>query len=361
MSNGNVTYQSYANIPYMNVLPCITTNFGGDLQVATIPDSISAPIGVHLNGLAQQALTPPLGQLFPNVQIPSQDSINNYVNALYAPIANNLASSNINSNLLSIKITRDKLNSMLLNNKDNKEEIEALLDRLKKAEEELVELTTKSELSPVEALKESNRIGDDIRKILNDSNNIGKVKNDNDNNEDNVDNVNNNGNGTDNEENVDETDNNSNGTVQGKKGYSDDALDVADEFYDATYSSSIGTDNDKFNAVCEYLDKDNIIDVMLAWEDSHSTEKNESFMTAFMYDADRSQKIKYGKHIRNVLFKKAKELGITNECREDFAKIDKEMNSWIYVNNDVAQNYDNIIKKIAEKEGRTYNTENFKY
>ena len=73
---------------------------------------------------------------------------------------------------------------------------------------------------------------------------------------------------------------------------------------------------------------------MLAWEDSHSAEENESFMTAFMFDADRSQKIKYGKHIRNVLFKKAKELGISNECREDFAKIDKEMNSWIYVDND---------------------------
>ena len=100
---------------------------------------------------------------------------------------------------------------------------------------------------------------------------------------------------------------------------------------------------------------------MLAWEDSHSAEENESFMTAFMFDADRSQKIKYGKHIRNVLFKKAKELGISNECREDFAKIDKEMNSWIYVDNDVAKNYDNIIKKIAEKEGRTYNTEKFKY
>ncbi len=359
MSYGNVTYQSYANIPFMNLLPCITTNFGGDIQVATIPDYASAPIGVQLNGLAQQALTPPLASLDPNIQVPSQDSINNYVNALLAPIANNIASSNINSNLTNIKMTRDKLNAMLLDdkNKDHKDEINSLLDRLKKAEEELVELTTKTELSAAEALKESNRIGDEIRNIINDANNIGKAKTNKADDENQVDE----NEQVDNNEETDNEEVNENNETQGKKGYSDEALDIADEFYDATYGSSIGTDNDKFNAVCEYLNKDNIIDVMLAWEDSHSAEENESFMTAFMFDADRSQKIKYGKHIRNVLFKKAKELGISNECREDFAKIDKEMNSWIYVDNDVAKNYDNIIKKIAEKEGRTYNTEKFKY
>ena len=225
MSYGNVTYQSYANIPFMNVLPCITTNFGGDLQVATIPDYASAPIGIQLNGLAQQALTPPLAGL-PNVQVPSQDQVNNYVNALFAPIANNIASSNINSNLANIKMTRDKLNAMLLDdkNKDHKDEINSLLDRLKKAEEELVELTTKTELSAAEALKESNRIGDEIRNIINDANNIGKAKTNKADDENQVDE----NEQVDNNEETDNEEVNENNETQGKKGYSDEALDIAD-------------------------------------------------------------------------------------------------------------------------------------
>ena len=58
---------------------------------------------------------------------------------------------------------------------------------------------------------------------------------------------------------------------------------------------------------------------------------------------------------------KAVALGIYDKCREDFAAIDKEMNSWFYISNDVAKNYDNIIKEIANKEGKPYALKDFKY
>lgn len=381
MSYGNVTYQSYANIPFMNALPCITTNFGGDIQVATIPDYASAPIGVELNGLAQQALTPPLASLGPNIQVPSQDSINNYVNALYAPIANNIASGNINCNLQNINITRNKLNAMLLDEKykDNKEEIEALLERLKKAEEELVELTTKTELSATEALKESNRIGDEIRNIINDANNIGKPKDDkkadkkDDKDKDKVDGKDNTDDTdkTDDEEKVDETENS-----QGKKEvkYSPQVKTAIETFYAATYCA--GTDDPAMEEVVGSITSDNVMDYMTAWNKYHSSEKGESFMEAFMSDANEGfwgtvlggfginklfgygatsdQKVNGCRQVAYALREKAEELGIYDECKADFAKIDKELGSWLWIDDDIYKNFDNIIKKIANKMGPGY-------
>ena len=381
MSYGNVTYQSYANIPFMNALPCITTNFGGDIQVATIPDYASAPIGVELNGLAQQALTPPLASLGPNIQVPSQDSINNYVNALYAPIANNIASGNINCNLQNINITRNKLNAMLLDEKykDNKEEIEALLERLKKAEEELVELTTKTELSATEALKESNRIGDEIRNIINDANNICKPKDDkkadkkDDKDKDKVDGKDNTDDTdkTDDEEKVDETENS-----QGKKEvkYSPQVKTAIETFYAATYCA--GTDDPAMEEVVGSITSDNVMDYMTAWNKYHSGEKGESFMEAFMSDANEGfwgtvlggfginklfgygatsdQKVNGCRQVAYALREKAEELGIYDECKADFAKIDKELGSWLWIDDDIYKNFDNIIKKIANKMGPGY-------
>ena len=381
MSYGNVTYQSYANIPFMNALPCITTNFGGDIQVATIPDYASAPIGVELNGLAQQALTPPLASLGPNIQVPSQDSINNYVNALYAPIANNIASGNINCNLQNINITRNKLNAMLLDEKykDNKEEIEALLERLKKAEEELVELTTKTELSATEALKESNRIGDEIRNIINDANNIGKPKDDkkadkkDDKDKDKVDGKDNTDDTdkTDDEEKVDETENS-----QGKKEvkYSPQVKTAIETFYAATYCA--GTDDPAMEEVVGSITSDNVMDYMTAWNKYHSGQKGESFMEAFMSDANEGfwgtvlggfginklfgygatsdQKVNGCRQVAYALREKAEELGIYDECKADFAKIDKELGSWLWIDDDIYKNFDNIIKKIANKMGPGY-------
>ena len=381
MSYGNVTYQSYANIPFMNALPCITTNFGGDIQVATIPDYASAPIGVELNGLAQQALTPPLASLGPNIQVPSQDSINNYVNALYAPIANNIASGNINCNMQNINIRRNKLSAMLLDDKykDHKEEIEAFLERLKKAEEELVELTTKTELSATEALKESNRIGDEIRNIINDANNIGKPKDDkkadkkDDKDKDKVDGKDNTDDTdkTDDEEKVDETENS-----QGKKEvkYSPQVKTAIETFYAATYCA--GTDDPAMEEVVGSITSDNVMDYMTAWNKYHSGEKGESFMEAFMSDANEGfwgtvlggfginklfgygatsdQKVNGCRQVAYALREKAEELGIYDECKADFAKIDKELGSWLWIDDDIYKNFDNIIKKIANKMGPGY-------
>ena len=245
---------------------------------------------------------------------------------------------------------------------------------MKKAEEELVELTTKTELSATEALKESNRIGDEIRNIINDANNIGKPKDDkkadkkDDKDKDKVDGKDNTDDTdkTDDEEKVDETENS-----QGKKEvkYSPQVKTAIETFYAATYCA--GTDDPAMEEVVGSITSDNVMDYMTAWNKYHSGEKGESFMEAFMSDANEGfwgtvlggfginklfgygatsdQKVNGCRQVAYALREKAEELGIYDECKADFAKIDKELGSWLWIDDDIYKNFDNIIKKIANK------------
>ena len=360
-----VTNTSYANIPFWNILPMGITNYGGDTQIFTVPDFLGGQIGMYLNPAAQTQM---YSGFYPglNLQQPTinQDAVNNLANAMLYPVLNRMTSATIDACLNNIAITTKKLNEMLQNEDTKKyaDEINALLDRLKEQEEKLKELTESTDLDPKTANTKANEIEKELRNIVSDANKIGKTdKKDEKDVEEKKE--------TENEEEIDEqkkvdekkdtkeTDevNDSDNSNGAKDKFSANIVSLVDRFYDATYRT--GTDNDEFNAVCESIGKDNVLDVMLAWKKYHGAEKGESFMTAFMWDADRSQKVKYGKQIARALREKATELGIYDKCRDDFAAIDKEMGSWFYVSNNVAQNYDNIIQKIAEKEGKSYNSE----
>ena len=128
------------------------------------------------------------------------------------------------------------------------------------------------------------------------------------------------------------------------------------KFYDATYGGW-STDNDAFNAVCDGINKDTVMPLMVSWNANKSKEKGESFMDAFLWDADRDQKIKYGKQISTALRQKAMELGIAQDpaLQEAFSKIDHEMNSLFWVDNDKAsEGYNKAIEIIAKKMGGEY-------
>jgi hypothetical protein len=75
-----------------------------------------------------------------------------------------------------------------------------------------------------------------------------------------------------------------------------------------------------------------------------------------MWDADSGffcaggQKVKYGRHIARALRARAIESGVFNECKDDLQAINKEMDSTLYVSNDVYANYDNVAAIIAAKD-----------
>lgn len=126
------------------------------------------------------------------------------------------------------------------------------------------------------------------------------------------------------------------------------SLDLVDKFYDATYCW--GTKDEQMEEVLGSINSSNVMDVMKSWNLVHSTEKGESFMEAFMWDATKGQKEKYGKQIELALRDRAIAAGVFEECREDFAVIDNELRSWFFISNDITKNFDKIIKKIAEAE-----------
>ena len=95
------------------------------------------------------------------------------------------------------------------------------------------------------------------------------------------------------------------------------------------------------------------MDVMLAWNKYHSATNDESFMEAFMYDADGDQKVEYGKKIYRLLREKADEYGVYDELKDDFKEIIDELDDFS-IDNTIYEKYDNIIAKIAEKMGSKY-------
>ena len=80
-------------------------------------------------------------------------------------------------------------------------------------------------------------------------------------------------------------------------------------------------------------------------------------MEAFMADAGINQKRDYGRLIQRALRDKATELGMDLTHDKDYKAICKEMNSWFWIDNGVADNYNALIKRIAEKEGKKYEYE----
>jgi len=370
----------------MGVLPCGMANFGGDRQVYTIDPELfeGSRVSLWFNPIAQNMFrtnyAPDYGLgLGGSTGVPSQGEVDDYFNTqLGDPYINKKLSARIDNCERNIAIMKTRLKGQLENKElsdDDKTAINKALEDLEAAEEKIKNLKKSAEeTSQDDAKAEVAEIEQTIADVQKATKNIGRTSSgDDDSSVDKTDKSKK----SKKSEKADETDktdktkkNEKSKEKQGgsKTSYSDEAFDLVEKFYNATYCA--GTNDPDFEFVCENIREDNVLDVMLAWKDLHSAEKNESFMTTFMRDADSGflgigmdsgQKVKYGKLIKLALMKKARELDIMDNCRADFAEIDKEMGSWVAVDNDVAKNYDNIIKKIAEKEGKEYDTSGFKY
>src|SRR5574344_461187 len=358
-----VTNNSIANIPYWGCLPMMYTNYGGDNQMCTIPSYAGYNLGYSFNPTAQQTW----GTVGASTaSMPTTPQINQEAVVRGAQeLLNQKSSQKINTTLSNISMTKSRMQAKL-NDKnttdDQKTQIQELLDKIKEEEDKLKDLAKSTDLDPQTAYQKSSEIESEVNDIVKNAINLlntGSTT----------------GSTTSTGSTGSTTSTTSTGstgststtstgstgsttsttsthTTQGVSDFDSSVNSAVDAFHDATYRN--GTDDDAFNAVCGAISKDNVMDVMLCWNKLHSTEKGESFMDAFMWDADSGQKTKYGKQIARALRDKAEELGVYDQCQQDFAAIDKEMGSWFYVSNDISKNYDNIIRIIAEKMGSPY-------
>jgi hypothetical protein len=128
-----------------------------------------------------------------------------------------------------------------------------------------------------------------------------------------------------------------------------------DNIIDKLYESmkGWGTDDKALEEELNKINKDNVVGLMYYWSLKHP---EESFMEMFMADADATQKKVYGTRIANAIEEAAKENGVDLTDDEDMKAIKNEMNSWLWINNSVADNYNNLVKKLLAKiDGVEYN------
>ena len=402
----HATNNTFANIPYYGCLPMMQTNFGGDLQLCTIEPYAGYNIGYNLNPVAQQtwggsifnpgAATCYAANPFSNgggsstpvssgIPTPGTQGFNDAVrrgaSQIVGNVLNTMTSQNLNRCLANIQQAKTALEAQLTNTNitdEQKKQVNDMLDKVKAQEEELKKIAESSDLDPKTAYEKVGEQEKALRQILVDTSKLIKDIN------------------APASSSTGETTTTSTGetTTAGEttttatsgtaaahsattpEGASTDETTSTDEsspeienpandvnvfswvqkFYDATYGGW-STDNDAFNAVCDGINKDTVMPLMISWNANKSKEKGESFMDAFLWDADRDQKIKYGKQISTALRQKAMELGIAQDpaLQEAFSKIDHEMNSLFWVDNDKAsEGYNKAIEIIAKKMGGEY-------
>ena len=255
--------------------------------------------------------------------------------AMAAQSLNQLASQEINTALQTIAGQKAKIQAQL-QAKDIKDEDKAKLEeQLKKLEEyenQINDLKT-SGMDPQSAYLKANELKVAVNNLI-----AGKPE----------------------EEKKDETvkkddkskkssDASSQSTKQGPKAEPANFTAWVDAFHDATFK--VGTDNEIFDACCEEITKDDVVERMIQWNQSYP---GESFMEVFMADADKDQKLKYGRQIQRALRDKAQELGIDISKDPDYQAITKELNSLLWIDNGVADNFNALIKKLAAKMGYQY-------
>lgn len=396
-----ISPQGMANFEYWNRLPMGISNYGGDTQVYTVQD-YSTPLFTVYNQQAMASLaTPMTGEcIIPQVQV-DPDLVDKLADAMWQPVIKDLAESNMGSIAGTIQSTKTRLNSLLQTqgiSDEDKRKVQALLERLDEQERKFRELQNSEGLTNDEVYDRSKEIERAMREITAETSqlNITPQRSNQSQSSENepqgagsqqsqemqeltqqlqqlqqqLENLQ--GQNTGNQQQAAEQ---SQGffvapeyaqgraeleekmqqEIDAQTGGVRSAAFMAQEFRDAiNYTNWLGiagTDDEKFNNICSQINKDNVMDLMLAYNRFQSSEDGESFMEAFMYDADGEQKPKYGKQIANALKEKAIEVGVYDECKDDFAIIYDELGDFS-IDNTIYENFDNIIEKIAVAMGQ---------
>lgn len=343
--NGNLTNASMAYLPYMPYNPFGITNFGGDIQIFPVNNYSQSQIGLAFNQVAQ-ASGWPMG-LFSGYQTSPQINMGAVIgqaSSMAAQSLNQLASQEINTALQTIAGQKAKIQAQL-QAKDLKDEdkakLEAQLKKLEEYEAQIKALTT-SGMDPQSAYLKANELKVAVNNLI-----AGKTEETTNQ-------------GTDNSSSPSSSSSSSSDSSNNDSGKTDPKTFIpwVDAMHDAIWGP--GTDDEVFEAGLEEISKDDVVERMIQWNMAYP---QESFMEAFMADADDgffgmfgvNQKRKYGQHILRALRDKALELGIDLTKDDNYKKCLKEMDSWLYIDNGVADNYNALIQRLAKKMGYKYN------
>ncbi len=342
--NGNLTNASMAYLPFMSYNPFGITNFGGDIQIFPVDNYQQSQIGLAFNQVAQ-ASGWPMGIFggYPMTPQINTQAVICQASAMAAQSLNQLASQEINTGMQTIAGQKAKIQAQLQAQDLKAEDKTKLEEQLKKLEEyeKQIEALKTSGMDPQSAYLKANELKVAVNDLI-----AGKPEE-----------TTTQGSQPSSSSSSPSSSSSSPSPSSSANGASSVSSSVipenfatwVDAFHDATFKP--GTDDEMFNACCDEISKDDVIERMIQWNQSYP---GESFMEVFMADANSDQKLKYGRLIQRALRDKAQELGIDLSKDADYQAITKELNSILYIDNGVADNFNALIKKLAAKMGYQY-------
>lgn len=169
---GHVTNASIANFPYINVLPMMMTNYGGDLQLTTIEPYAGYNTQILFNGPAQQSygvpgfvnspyMTADMGAIQASAGAMAQSNL--------AQIYSQYASQFINTGIATIDNAIKAYEAKIANADtpaDQKAIMEQAVKDLKAKKEELEKMKTATDMEPSDAYTKSKEIKEAIDKTI---------------------------------------------------------------------------------------------------------------------------------------------------------------------------------------------------
>lgn len=156
-----------ANLEFYRYLPMGISNYGGDIQVYNVQDYIYRPIQLCFNPLAQMQFNCNWGG-GGGISVPSINmDVDALAEAFLAPVMENLALGNVNSNNSTLATLETRLNSLLEAEgvtEDDKKELNKLLEKLKEQKTAMESLEDES-LTNKEIYTKSEDISTAIKEI----------------------------------------------------------------------------------------------------------------------------------------------------------------------------------------------------
>ena len=390
---GHVTNASIANFPYINVLPMMMTNYGGDLQLTTIEPYAGYNTQILFNGPAQQSygvpgfvnspyMTADMGAIQASASAMAQSNL--------AQIYSQYASQFINTGIATIDNAIKAYEAKIANADtpaDQKAIMEEAVKDLKAKKEELEKMKTATDMEPSDAYTKSKEIKEAIDKTIREVNSklsgaapASSTPADSSASSEQAAAADSSATGNQPAATGDQSAQMSaqaqqaaesqQAATQGGSGEIDNfnlgILNDTDAFHKAV--AGLGTSDKVLEDIIDtHANDGTMLELMLCYNNKYGDAKKESFIEAFMDDEDHEEALDMLPKIVNALVTRAKAMGVyDDEFRQWEIAITRETTAsdWGFLGLDaifssidddvVCENIDKMVKKMGEKLGSRY-------
>ena len=381
---GRVTNASIANFPYINVLPMMMTNYGGDLQLTTIEPYAGYNTSIMFNGIAQQTYGTPgfVNSPFMTADMGAiQQSAAALSQSMLAPTYNQYASQFINTGIATIDNAIKAYEAKIANAdtpEDQKAVMEQAVKELKAKKEEFEKMKTATDMTPGDAYSKSKELKEAVDALIREVNSkistASSPSSSTKTSESESPSSESETPASEAEPASSESETPASNPAATENQGADTAIDNFDVAVlndtDMAYKAMAGlgtNDGDLENVVGAHSNGGTMLDIMLCYNSKYGDAKGESFIEAFMDDEDHNEACEMLPKIVNSLVARAKAMGIyDDEFRQWEIAVTRQVtkSDWSFlglgaifspIDDDVVcENINKMVKRMGEKAGSRY-------